>query len=121
MVLTRVIGHYPDQDRNFMIINCGWTALSLHGSGNCYGKTPGSGYGCIVGHPELILADMSQEHGIVKAANPSNKLDFTKYPIGFLLKLKPDHACATCAMHSVYHIVDENDCVTERWTPVKGW
>lgn len=119
-VLATVIGHYPDAKRNYMIIDCGFTALSLHGGGDCFGKTSGSGFGQIVGHPELKLDSMSQEHGIVKAKS-SSTLDLSNYPLGSLLRIKPDHSCATCAMHAVFHVADRNDRIVDRWHPVKGW
>nr|CAB3266579.1 D-serine dehydratase-like [Phallusia mammillata] len=120
-VLTTVIGHYPDEKRNYMIVDCGFTALSLHGGGDCCGKTPGSGYGFIVNHPELKLASMSQEHGIVKSKNPTKAIDFSKYPLGYQLRIFPDHSCATCCMHEVFHIADKNDNIIDEWVPVKGW
>lgn len=45
-VLTRVIGHSPH--RNQLLVDCGWSALSLDGAG----KLP-TGYAVIEGHPEL--------------------------------------------------------------------
>ena len=104
-----------------MLVDCGFTALSLHGGGNCYGKTPKSGYGLIEGHPELKLYSMHQEHGLVKPQDESEKLDFSAYPIGMLLRIFPDHSCATCAMHRVYYIADTNDFIVNQWKPVSGW
>ena len=45
-VLTRVIGHYPD--RGQMLIDCGWTGLSLDSLGKL--KT---GFCYFEGHPNL--------------------------------------------------------------------
>lgn len=47
-VLTRVIGHY--EHRGQLLVDCGWTALSLHGAGA--GRGP-QGCAAIDGHPEL--------------------------------------------------------------------
>ncbi|XP_076804880.1 D-serine dehydratase-like [Clavelina lepadiformis] len=118
-VLTRVIGHYPQS--NHMIVDCGFTALSLHGGGDCCGLTPGSGYRKIEGHPELKLAEMNQEHGLIRLVNESATLEFATYPIGTIFRIFPDHSCATAAMHRVFFIADESENIIEEWRPVSGW
>uniref|UniRef100_A0A8B9EKK8 D-serine dehydratase-like domain-containing protein n=1 Tax=Anser cygnoides TaxID=8845 RepID=A0A8B9EKK8_ANSCY len=45
-VLTRVVGHYPH--RNQLLVDCGWTALSLHGWAQ-----PPAGRAAVEGHPQL--------------------------------------------------------------------
>uniref|UniRef100_UPI00398F0E3D D-serine dehydratase isoform X2 n=1 Tax=Pristiophorus japonicus TaxID=55135 RepID=UPI00398F0E3D len=52
-VLTRVIGHYPH--RNQLLVDCGWTGLSLHS----LGMLP-TGYALIDGHPELKPVPLQQ-------------------------------------------------------------
>ncbi|KAL0967027.1 hypothetical protein UPYG_G00303650 [Umbra pygmaea] len=94
-VLSRVIGHCPH--RNQLLIDCGWTALSLDGAG----KLP-TGYAVIEGHPDLRLLSMTQEHGRLEPL--SGQLDYSRYPLGTLLTIIPYHACATAAMHPVYYI-----------------
>uniref|UniRef100_A0A673B6H9 Zgc:162816 n=1 Tax=Sphaeramia orbicularis TaxID=375764 RepID=A0A673B6H9_9TELE len=110
-VLTRVIGHCPH--RNQLLVDCGWTGLSLDGAG----KLP-TGYAVIEGHPDLKLLSMTQEHGRVEPI--SGKLDYSKYPLGSLLTLIPYHACATAMMHPVYHVHSEGRLVGT-WTPTRGW
>ncbi|XP_067835033.1 D-serine dehydratase [Heptranchias perlo] len=110
-VLTRVIGHYPH--RNQLLVDCGWTGLSLHS----LGMLP-TGYAVIDGHPELKLVGMTQEHGKIEPA--SGKLDFEKFPLGSFISLIPYHACATAAMHPVYYVHSEGRIVAE-WRPTRGW
>nr|XP_056713488.1 D-serine dehydratase-like [Euleptes europaea] len=110
-VLTRVIGHYPH--RNQMLVDCGWTGLSLHS----LGQLP-TGYALVEGHPNLKLVGMSQEHGRVEAV--TGKLDLAQFPLGSLLSLIPYHACATAAMHPVYYVHIKGQVVAT-WKPVKGW
>ncbi|XP_059829872.1 D-serine dehydratase isoform X1 [Hypanus sabinus] len=110
-VLTRVIGHYPH--RNQLLVDCGWTGLSLHS----LGKLP-TGYAIIEGHPELKLVGMTQEHGKIESI--SGKLDFDKFPLGSLISLIPYHACATAAMHPVYYVHSEGKIIAE-WRPTRGW
>ncbi|XP_041045777.1 D-threo-3-hydroxyaspartate dehydratase isoform X2 [Carcharodon carcharias] len=81
-VLTRVIGQYPQ--RNQLLVDCGWTALSLHS----LGMLP-TGYAIIDGHPDLKLVGMTQEHGKIEPT--SGKLDFDKFPLGSLISLIPYH------------------------------
>ncbi|XP_069501897.1 D-serine dehydratase-like [Ambystoma mexicanum] len=110
-VLTRVIGHYPH--RNELLVDCGWTGISLHS----LGKLP-SGYAIIEGHPDLKLVGMTQEHGRIQPI--SGELDFSKFPLGSLLSLIPYHSCATAAMHPVYYIHSDGKIVGT-WTPTRGW
>ncbi|XP_013864431.1 D-threo-3-hydroxyaspartate dehydratase [Austrofundulus limnaeus] len=110
-VLTRVIGHCPH--RNQLLIDCGWSAISLDGAG----KLP-TGYAVIEGHPDLKLLSMTQEQGRVEPI--SGPLDYSKYPLGTLLKLIPYHSCATALMHPVYYVHSEGRLLG-KWTPTRGW
>lgn len=110
-VLTRVIGHCPH--RNQLLIDCGWAGLSLDGAG----KLP-SGYAVVESHPDLKLLSMTQEHGRIEPI--SGKLDYSKYPLGTMLRLIPYHSCATAAMHPTYYIHSE-DRLVGKWTPTRGW
>uniref|UniRef100_H3CR49 D-serine dehydratase n=1 Tax=Tetraodon nigroviridis TaxID=99883 RepID=H3CR49_TETNG len=110
-VLTRVIGHCPH--RNQLLIDCGWSGLSLDGAG----ALP-TGYAVIEGHPDLKLGSMTQEHGRVEPI--SGPLDYDKYPLGTMLSLIPYHSCATAAMHSVYHVYSGGQLVG-KWLPTRGW
>ncbi|KAG8138662.1 hypothetical protein E2320_001487 [Naja naja] len=110
-VWTRVIGHYPD--RNQLLVDCGWTGLSLHS----LGQLP-TGFALVDGHPDLKLVGMTQEHGKIEPV--TGELDFAKFPLGSLLALIPYHACATAAMHPVF-FVHSGGRVVETWKPVRGW
>uniref|UniRef100_A0A665XEL5 Zgc:162816 n=1 Tax=Echeneis naucrates TaxID=173247 RepID=A0A665XEL5_ECHNA len=110
-ILTRVIGHCPH--RNQLLIDCGWTGISLDGAGKL-----STGYAVIEGHPNLKLLSMTQEHGRVEPI--SGALDYSKYPIGSLLTLIPYHACATASMHPVYYVHSEGRLLG-KWTPTRGW
>ncbi|XP_058035962.1 D-serine dehydratase-like [Ahaetulla prasina] len=110
-VWTRVIGHYPH--RNQLLVDCGWTGLSLHS----LGLLP-TGFALVDGHPNLKLLTMTQEHGKIEPM--IGKLDFAKFPLGSLLALIPYHACATAAMHPVF-FVHSGGRIVETWKPVRGW
>ncbi|MFC0119459.1 alanine racemase [Pseudoalteromonas xiamenensis] len=113
-VVTRVIGH--NVEKNWLIIDAGWMALS---------KDPGdgkNGYGLVEkANGDIIASAMvnsvNQEHGIIHL--PSTEL-LSSYPIGSILRILPNHACATAAMHESYHVVDQRGAMTN-WPRFNGW
>ncbi|ESO88027.1 hypothetical protein LOTGIDRAFT_219658 [Lottia gigantea] len=112
-VATRVIDH--KKSKNYLIIDCGFTALSLDGIQDGMGY---EGMCSFQGHPELKLKGMTQELGKVSAA--SGTIDLNRYPIGTILFIYPWHACHTAALHPVYYVHD-GDNVTDAYRPTRGW
>lgn len=119
-VLGSVIGH--QRDKNWLLTDAGWMALSRdRGTAN---QKIDQGYGLVcdaAGKPldDLVVVDANQEHGII-ARRDGGTVDFARYPIGMLLRILPNHACATAAQHSAYHVIDEGR-VTETWDRFGGW
>ena len=83
------------------------------------------GYGVVTdlkGEPvaDLIIRDANQEHGIVGsregAATPLSLLE-----LGDLVRVLPNHACATAAQFDHYVVVDADGALCDRWTRVNGW
>lgn len=111
-ILVSVIGHQPD--RGWIITDGGWMALSRdRGRGD-------QGFGLVRDVTEnLIVTSANQEHGIV-ARRDGRPPDFTRYPVGSLLRILPNHACATGAQHSQYNVV-EGPKVVARWDRINGW
>lgn len=119
-VLGSVIGH--QREKNWLLTDAGWMALSRD-RGTARQKLD-QGYGVVCdasGKPleELIVADVNQEHGIV-ARRDGGPIDFARYPIGSLLRILPNHACATAAQHGQYHVLREGRLV-EGWERFGGW
>jgi D-serine deaminase-like pyridoxal phosphate-dependent protein len=119
-VLAGVIGH--QRDKNWLITDAGWMALSRD-RGTAKQKID-QGYGVVcdaAGVPieDLIVVDANQEHGIV-ARRDGGAIDFARYPIGTLLRILPNHACATAAQHSQYRVIDDGR-VTDTWDRFGGW
>jgi D-serine deaminase-like pyridoxal phosphate-dependent protein len=113
-VLVSVIGHQTE--RGWIITDGGWMALSRdRGKGD-------HGYGLVRGvDADLIVTSANQEHGIV-ARRDGGSPDFSRYPIGSMLRILPNHACATGAQHSHYHIVsDSSPEILARWDRINGW
>ncbi|MBB5519679.1 alanine racemase [Amphiplicatus metriothermophilus] len=120
-VLASVIGRQADRGR--LIIDAGWMALSRDRGA---AKQPvGQGYGVVcdaAGRPldDLIVVSCSQEHGIV-ARRDGKPLDVQDYPVGTLLRILPNHACATAAQHGSYLVTGEDGRAFARWPRINGW
>jgi D-serine deaminase-like pyridoxal phosphate-dependent protein len=120
-VLTAVIGHQPD--RGWLITDGGWTSLSRDRGTAAQAVDQGYGLVCdIAGRPipDLIVHATNQEHGIV-VDRGGGPLDPGRFPVGTLLRVLPNHACATVAMHERYHVVDGGTAVVETLDIVRGW
>jgi D-serine deaminase-like pyridoxal phosphate-dependent protein len=118
-VLATVIGHRADKGWTF--IDAGWMALSRDRG---TAKQPlDQGYGLVCDLdgrpiPDLIVIDTSQEHGVI-AHRSGGKAPVL--PVGTGLRILPNHACATAAQHSGYHVVDGGREVIARWERFGGW
>lgn len=110
-VAMRVIGHYPQ--KNLLLVDMGWTACSKQGEEH--------GYGRIEGHPELRVAGLKQEAGLLKSSDDS-PLNFLRYPLGTILRLEPFHSCAHTKQHDRVHVLGR-DCrsVLGAWKICQGW
>jgi D-serine deaminase-like pyridoxal phosphate-dependent protein len=122
-VLVSVIGHQPE--RGWIITDGGWMALSRDRSTSTQSQDQGYGLVCDVsGRPlsdDLIVASLNQEHGIV-TQRQKKALDLTRLPIGTLLRILPNHACATAGQFGGYHIVaGMQPEILDCWPRVTGW
>ena len=120
-VMTSVIGH--QSDRNWIITDAGWMALSRD-RGTAKQRID-QGYGVVcdfAGRPidELIVHDANQEHGIV-ADRRGKAVDLTRFPVGMLLRVLPNHACATAAQHAQYHVIAGEPVIEAVWPRFSGW
>ena len=112
-VLATVVSHQPGASH--FIVDAGALALS---------KDPGPGHGnlpqamgAVQGHPELTVATLSQEHGLIRAASPAD-LD-GRFRVGERLEIVPNHSCLTVAHFDVYHVL-RGGRVVERWPIARG-
>ncbi|MGL4231253.1 MAG: alanine racemase [Casimicrobium sp.] len=120
-VVATVIGH--QLDRGWIITDAGWMAMSRD-RGTAKQKLD-QGYGLVCdanGRPldDLIVSDANQEHGIVSHRD-GKALDSTRFPIGTVLRILPNHACATAAQYDEYKIVRSNQTVDTTWPRFRGW
>jgi D-serine deaminase-like pyridoxal phosphate-dependent protein len=120
-VLTSVIGHQTE--KGWIITDAGWMALSR--DRGTAGQKVDQGYGVVCdanGTPldDMIVISANQEHGIV-ARRHGGAIDPARYPVGILLRILPNHACATAAQHPAYHVVDGGPVIEAVWPRFSGW
>jgi len=120
IILSRALSYYPE--RKQLLIDAG--ALALSKDSNPHRPNE---YGLIVSHPELKLVTTTQEVGVIKAApgyDGDEVITETKFPIGSFLKVLPNHACLTAALHPIYYVVDgdsDPELIVDVWEPCRGW
>jgi D-serine deaminase-like pyridoxal phosphate-dependent protein len=121
-VLATVVSHQPGASH--FVVDAGALELS---------KDPGPAHvgpqamGAVRGAPELTVATLSQEHGLIRAASPA-VLD-GRFPVGAKLEIVPNHSCLTVAHFDAYHVIrgsrdpaagGEGGRVVDRWAVERG-
>jgi len=120
-VLCTVIGH--QHDKGWIIVDSGWMALSSdRGTMN---QKVDQGYGMVCdisGNPVdgLVVGSTNQEHGIIKRRD-GGRADCASFPVGTLLRILPNHACATAAPHERYFVVNGDLEIVSTWPRFNGW
>jgi D-serine deaminase-like pyridoxal phosphate-dependent protein len=120
-VLASVIGH--QRARGWTLIDAGWMALSR--DRGTAGQAVDQGYGLVCDlagrpYPDLIVTEANQEHGIV-ALRPGSSAAAPELPLGTLLRILPNHACATAAQYDRYHVLGSDGAVDAEWLRFRGW
>ncbi len=120
-VLASVIGH--QEKKGWIITDAGWTALSRDRGTAAQAIDQGYGRVCdITGRPmnDWIVTGASQEHGIISGRS-GGRAHGPQLKVGDLVRILPNHACATGAMHERYQVVDGVRDVVAVWPRVNGW
>jgi D-serine deaminase-like pyridoxal phosphate-dependent protein len=73
------------------------------------------GFGFVVGHPELYVARLYEEHTIVTCEEPST------IRIGERLAIVPNHACACINLHDRMLVVEDGEVVDVWSIDARGW
>ncbi|MEQ8176704.1 MAG: alanine racemase [Amphiplicatus sp.] len=120
-VLASIIGH--QRDKNWLLVDAGWMALSR--DRGTAGHAVDYGYGAVcdeAGSPleEFIVSSANQEHGIITRRS-GGPIDFSAFSIGRMLRILPNHACATAAQFSAYEVLGDDETLTARWPRINGW
>ncbi len=122
-VLTSVIGHQPE--KGWALVDAGWMAMSRDRGTQAQRRDYGYGQVCdLDGRPiaGLTMHGANQEHGILAfAAGPGSAGDIVqRLPVGTLLRVLPNHACATAAQFPAYHVLQPSGGLLE-WPRFGGW
>jgi D-serine deaminase-like pyridoxal phosphate-dependent protein len=121
-VLTTVIGH--QKEKGWIITDAGWMAMSRDRGTGKQAVDQGYGLVCDLGGallPDVLMVDANQEHGVIahRSGDPAQTPDL---PIGTMLRIVPNHACATGAQHSRYHVVSRDAAdIVDVWERFRGW
>ncbi len=120
-VLTTVIGH--QSAKGWAIVDAGWMAMSRDRGTQKQQHDYGYGQLCdLSGQPleGYTLTGANQEHGIISRAGEPDADIAQRFPIGTLLRVLPNHACATGAQFPEYHAVTGQE-VGATWPRFYGW
>ena len=120
-VIATVIGH--QRAKGWILVDAGWTAVS-HDRGTSHQATDQC-YGVVCdldgrAYPDLLLTGVNQEHGVI-SLRPGSEANLPDLAVGSLLRILPNHACATAAQYDRYHVLGEQGAITEVWSRFRGW
>ncbi|HWK50180.1 MAG TPA: hypothetical protein VNR40_09850, partial [Steroidobacter sp.] len=106
-----------------ILVDAGWMAMSRdRGTAS---QPVDQYYGLVcdpagVPYPDLIMRLANQEHGILEI-RPGSPAPLPDLPVGSLVRILPNHACATAAQHSYYNVIADNQLVAQ-WPRIPpGW
>src|SRR5438034_139658 len=116
-------GNYVFYDRTMVLIGCcepadvGVTVLATVVS-----HQPGAAHFIVdAGAPELTVATLSQEHGLIRADSPA-ALD-GRFPVGTQVEIAPNHSCLTVPLFDEYHVIrgtGDGAREVDRWKVERG-
>ena len=121
-VLCSVIGHRPQA--GWIITDAGWMAMSR--DRGTQSQAHDFGYGMVCdesGHAiaELEFGEANQEHGVLQwTGDPAIDISL-RFPVGSVLRIMPNHACATSAQHPRYLVLPKDGGDLKRWERFAGW
>jgi len=112
-VLATVVSHQPGASH--FVVDAGALSLSKDLGPTHLGLEPA--FGDVRGHPELTVASVSQEHGLIRAAAPAAIEG--KYQVGDRIEIIPNHSCLTEAHFDEYVVMDGGRMI-DRWHIERG-
>ncbi len=118
-VVTSVIGHNSEKD--WLFIDAGWMSLSQDRGTASQQRDCGYGLVCDI-KGEIIhglqVIGANQEHGIIACVDGGQLPEIV---VGSQLRILPNHACATAAMHAGYYVSDSKQIELDYWHRIQGW
>lgn len=139
-VLTTVIGH--QQKKGWTVVDAGWMAMSRDRGTARQARDYGYGLACDLDgrSHEQTMIEANQEHGILcgrsgasegressvstqpaRTSSNSGTVVSADFPVGSLLRILPNHACATAAQHAQYFVIAEGREIVAEWPRFSGW
>lgn len=112
-VLATVVSHQPGASH--FVVDAGALSLSKDLGPTHLGLE--TVFGDVKGHPELRVASVSQEHGVIRAAAPAAIEG--KFKVGQQIEIVPNHSCLTEA-HFDEYVVVQGDRIMDRWHIERG-
>jgi D-serine deaminase-like pyridoxal phosphate-dependent protein len=121
-VLTTVVGH--QKDRGWTMVDAGWMAMSRDRGTASQPVDQFYGLVCDIDGQvieDAVLLSANQEHGII-AARPGTDTALPDWPVGTMLRILPNHACATVAQYDGYTtLLAGAGGRTAFWPSFRGW
>ncbi|MEH6630406.1 MAG: alanine racemase [Halopseudomonas aestusnigri] len=120
-VLTTVIS--TDMAANRVVVDAGWMALSRDRGTARQAQDYFYGQVCLQDGTvltDILVLDAQQEHGII-GMRPGSGATMPNLLIGDRLRILPNHACATAAQHSAYHVINSQTEIEAVWPRFSGW
>ena len=121
-VLTTVVSHQRDTGR--IVVDAGWMALSRDRATARQPVDQGYGLVCdVLGRPykDLLVIEANQEQGIL-AIRDGSSAALPELPVGSLIRILPNHACATSSQHRQYNVIEtDSGQVLDQWPIFRGW
>ena len=97
-VLATVVSHQPGASH--FVVDAGALELSKDTGPTHVGP---QAMGAVKGAPDLTVATLSQEHGLIRAASAAS-LD-GRFKVGDRVEIIPNHSCLTVAHFDAYHVI----------------
>lgn len=101
-LLASVVGVYKDR----VIFDTGSKSLCL--DKGAHGNQTVTGFGHVIGHPEIVIERLSEEHGV------GVLLKETPLKLNDIVQIIPNHACTVVNQFDEY-VVHENEKVIDSW------
>jgi D-serine deaminase-like pyridoxal phosphate-dependent protein len=121
-VLATVIGH--QREKGWILVDAGWMAMSRDRGTSNQAVDQGYGIVCdVMGKPynDLIMTGANQEHGILSIRQGSDA-GLPQLSVGSLVRILPNHACATASQFDCYQVLDKDDKqIAGGWQRFSGW
>jgi len=120
-VLTTVIGHQAEN--GWAVVDAGWMAMSRDRGTQQQKRDFAFGQVCAIDGtvlPDYLVSGANQEHGIVSRQGKADPDIAARFPIGTMLRILPNHACATGAQFPEYCVLTGSSA-PEVWKRFYGW